>query len=272
MLHVQALKMTFATQGFELVDNMLSAAELALARELAAGLIERHRAGDRAVAAAGVSVVAVTSQHPQRNPGVPAGRYGQEPYLIGDLLSLDIRFARIFAAKALWRWTGKFLGCATDEVVFHFSNLTRKPPLNGPAVGWHRDADNTYFASADRRTLRFLLPLQAMSAINGGTEILPGSHLPDAMQARKDDCASFCPTVAPGSCLALHSGVLHGGAPNRSTRERDVMVVQFGVSTSELRHRASELLSLSGRDAFVELDRQVGSLPNADGSPGGLRA
>jgi ectoine hydroxylase-related dioxygenase (phytanoyl-CoA dioxygenase family) len=140
----------------------------------------------------------------------------------------------LFSAPTLWLWAGKLLDCASEAVVFHLSNLTRKPAGNGPAIVWHRDARNTYCAAADHRTLRFLLPLQPMSAVNGGTEIVAGSHLPGAAQTADDTHLICCPPVSPGDCLALHSEVLHGGAPNRGTSERDVIVIQFGVAGSTL--------------------------------------
>jgi Phytanoyl-CoA dioxygenase (PhyH) len=251
--------MTFSRQGFTVISNVLSESELVLARELVAHLVERHRAGDQAVVAESVSVAAITSQYPQRNPGVVSSQVEQEPYIIGNLVSLDPRFAKIFSVEALWVWAGELLGCASEDVVFHFSNVTRKPSFKGPAVGWHRDADNIYFAALDRRTLRFLLPLQPMSKVNGGTEVVAGSHLPDAAaQTVESGSLVCCPSVVPGSCLVLHSEVLHGGVPNRSSTERDVIVLQFGVATSELRHQGDEVLSLSDRKAFL---RFSGSSP-----------
>lgn len=243
--------MTFALQGYAVINEMLSEPDLLLARELVARLIERHRRGDPAVITESVSVATVTRQHPQRNPDIDSRQVEDEPFIIGNLVSLDSRFARLFSIDALWSTAAKFLACTPREVVFHFSNITRKPPLKGPAVGWHRDADNTYCASTDHRALRLLLPLQQMSVNNGGTKIVAASHLPGATQTANDENFICNPTVAPRSCLVLHSEVLHGGSPNRSAAERDVIVIQFGVITSELQHRANELLSLSSRESFM---------------------
>ncbi len=244
--------MPFASQGFAVMNDVLPGPELSLARELVSRLIARHRSGEEAVISMGVSVATVTNQHPQRNPGVVAGQWQLEPYIIGNLVSLDVRFAALFSAQSIWLCAADLLSCLQEQVVFHFSNITRKPPLAGPAVGWHRDAHNTYFASSDRRTVRLLLPLQPMNETNGGTEVVAGSHLSRA----EPEGPVCCPQVSPGSCLALHSEVLHGGAPNRSASERDVIVLQFGVVTSELQHRAAELLSLSAREDIVRFSRE----------------
>ncbi len=247
----QINEMTFAQQGFAVISNVLCEPDLISAREMVAELVERHRSADPAVVAESVSVGAVTKQHPHLNPGIASCQVNDEPYIIGNLVSLDPRFASLFSSEALWCAAANLLACSREDVVFHFSNVTRKPALKGSGVGWHRDSCNTYFASSDRRTLRLLLPLQPMSKVNGGTEIVAGSHLPGTSLTANDEGFIRCPLIAPGSCLALHPEVLHGGSPNRSVAERDVIVFQFGVVTSELQHRANETLSLSGRDGFM---------------------
>ncbi len=249
------INMTFAQQGFAIIDDLLAATELVLARELVAGLIARYRSGDQAVIAESISLASITDRHPQRNPGIVSKQVAREPYIIGNLISLDSRFARIFAAELLWYWASRLLSCSQEAVVFHFSNITRKPSLTGPAISWHRDRDNTYFASSDYRMLRFLLPMQPMSQINGGTEIIAGSHLSDITWTDVEKSEICYPTVNPGSCLVLHAGVLHGGSPNRSTTERDVIVLQFGVATSALRYQADEALSLFDRETFIHFSK-----------------
>lgn len=162
------------------VDNVFSPPQRVLASKLVTGLIEQHRTGNQAVVAESVSLALLTCQYPQRNPGIDSDEVEGEPDIIGNLVSLDSRFAKIFSVRVLWARAGEVLDCAPQKVVFHFSNITRKPAFKGPAVSWHRDADNTYFASVGGRTLRFLLPLQLMSKITGGPEIVMGYHLSGA--------------------------------------------------------------------------------------------
>ncbi|WP_074302234.1 MULTISPECIES: phytanoyl-CoA dioxygenase family protein [Paraburkholderia] len=85
-----------------------------------------------------------------------------------------------------------------------------------------------------------------MSASNGGTGVVPGSHLV------KDDSTddAIWPTVFAGTGLAIHSATLHGSSPNRSEQERDIIVIQFGWSRSCLRSRAQDVLSLASLDDF----------------------
>ena len=90
-----------------------------------------------------------------------------------------------------------------------------------------------------------------MSARNGGTAVVPGSHI----QTDTPVETALYPDVAPGSCLALHSATLHGGSPNRSEQERDVIVIQFGLCSSILRCQADETLSLSTREDLLAFYR-----------------
>lgn len=242
---------SFATQGYAVVPSVVRDIELALARELADSLIARYRQCEAAVLSVGVSIGDAGQRHPQRNPDIDLQQWLHEPFIIGDLLALEPRFARLFSQQSIWNCVAELLGCAPSELLFHFGNLTRKPGESGPAIGWHRDAENTYFASEDGRTVRLLIPLQHMSVANGGTAVVPRSHL--EADATTDN--AFCPQVPPGGCLAIHSATLHGGTPNRSGQERDVIVMQFGLRTSTLRCQAPERSALSTQEELLVLCR-----------------
>lgn len=237
----------FAYDGYLVIPELICEQEQAFARELVNDLVDRYRGGDPTAISAGVTISEVSRQHPQRNPGIPPDRWKREPFIIGDLLALEPRFARLLSQESIWTCVGELLECASSDLLFHFCNLTRKPSEVGPAIGWHRDADNKYFASHDGRTLRLLIPLQFMSVRNGGTAVIPGSHI----QTDAPVETALYPDVAPGACLALHSATLHGGSPNRSEHERDVIVIQFGLCSSTLRYQANETLSLSTRNDLL---------------------
>jgi ectoine hydroxylase-related dioxygenase (phytanoyl-CoA dioxygenase family) len=245
--------MQFANTGYEVVPHILSSDELALAAQIIQNLIERHRTSDASMLATSVSIADVTRQYPDRNPGVVAVSVEKEPYIIGDLIELDARFGCLLANAALWQLAARCLACAFDEVVYHFANITRKPPGVGPAVGWHRDAENRYFASSDDRTVRILLPIQAMSEANGGTAVVPQSHLDAAGNNVTPPQDIVHPTVEAGAALVIHAKLLHGGQPNRSDSERDIIVVQFGVSTSSQRFGVAETMSLQKWPQFAAL-------------------
>ena len=237
----------FASQGYAVITGLLDDNGLASARTLVDRVVSQHRAGAATHLACGVSIADVTRQHPGRNPDIDPQAWPHEPFIISDLIALDGGFAALFHTESLWRCAARLLECEPADVVFHFCNLTRKPRGIGPAVGWHRDAGNQYFASEDNRTLRLLLPLQGMRADNGATAVVPGSHVDPG--AAVDN--ALIPDVPAGAGLALHAAVLHGGSPNRSGQDRDVIVIQFGVRGSTLSHQADEALALAGREAFA---------------------
>lgn len=237
----------YEANGFLVIPRVLNNHDVLLADKLVQSLVFRHRAKDIAVTSASVSIGASAKMHPARNMGVDLRELDCEPFIIGDLIRLQPAFAKIIARPNIWYVAACLLKVKVDELVFHFANITRKPAMIGPALGMHRDADNKYYASADRQTIRLLFPMQLMTSENGGTEILAGSHIKN-----NDTFSSEFPTVSAGSCLALHSEVIHGGIANRSKIERDVIVIQFGLRDSTLTYSADEMMSRSTRVKFIE--------------------
>jgi hypothetical protein len=236
----------YSVHGYTLVPAIFDSAGLHTLQQLANGLVTRHRSGDPKVCANTLSIAAAFRSQPERNPGIEPAQWEREPFIISDLVAIEPRFATLFANDRMWYSVAEMLECSVADVVFHFCNLTRKPPMAGPAISWHRDAKNTYFAAEDGRTLRLLIPLQSMSTSNGGTGVVPGSH-------RDKDAGidnAIWPTVCAGSGLAIHSETLHGGSPNRSGQERDIIVIQFGWRSSCLRFRAQDVLSLASLESF----------------------
>jgi ectoine hydroxylase-related dioxygenase (phytanoyl-CoA dioxygenase family) len=234
----------FDATGYAVVPDVLPPDLLAIAAVAADELLHRCRAGDPAVTGDTVEVSEVTARFPARNPGVDPRSVPAEPFIVGDLLRHDRRFAQALFAPRLWQLAAACLQVDVGRTVFHFGNLTVKPAHVGPAVGWHRDAENTYFASAQARTVRVLLPLDAMSAANGGTACAAGSHLrPSERNPLTFDL--HYPAVPAGAALVLHARLLHGGEPNRSALPRRVLVVQFGVRGDALAYSANEVGALA---------------------------
>ncbi|MGS0896997.1 phytanoyl-CoA dioxygenase family protein [Burkholderia stagnalis] len=242
-----SLEATFAADGFAVVPALFDRAELAYLGQLVNDVVDRHRQRDEKVLADAVSVRQACGAAPQRDLGGAPDRWATEPYIIGNLIAHEPRFALLLARPALWHTASRFLQCDRSDVVFHFSNITRKPSMADTAINWHRDAGNRYFSTEDDRTLRVLIPLQPMSADNGGTRIVPGSHVCERLATD----AAVCPAVPAGAGLVLHSTVLHGGERNRSRRDRDVLIVQFGHGRSALRVRADEMLALAAHADFA---------------------
>ena len=241
--------MSYATDGFEIARQVLDPDTIAGLKAAADGLAERFRRGDRALMQAAVTLADLTTSKPDRNPGVLPETVMQEPFIIGNLLAHDRRFVALLQSPAPWDLAATAIGTGRDRLVFHFSNLTLKPPHVGPAIAWHRDVTNTYFLPADGNLVRLLVPLDAMSEENGGTGILPGSHMLDD-EAATVRCKSLdpqeCtwPALEAGDVLITHPRVIHGGPPNRSDKPRALLVLQFGLQGADLLHVTQEFASL----------------------------
>ena len=240
--------------GYQVFNAALPKTWLTQAHAAAASAIQRYRETEPVTHANGVSLGEFAQASPHRNPGVDGSAFLNEPYIIGDLLAVDRRFGPLLSEPALWSIAASLLDVELRHVVFHYSNLTRKPAGIGPSISWHRDAETTYFCPDDDRFLRLLIPLQGMSQENGGTAVMPGSHLNKIEKNELDGSAVIYPSLAAGDVLAIHPQLLHGGEPNRSSKERDVLIVQFGVSGAGFRYQETmELGSLHTRDTFIAL-------------------
>ena len=84
--------------------------------------------------------------------------------------------------------------------------------------------------------------MQKVSVSNGGTGAVPGSHLISDAEALEregipeSDMGSIYPVLGSGDVLAIHSKTIHGGGPNRSRRNRDLLAIQFGIRGVALLH------------------------------------
>lgn len=177
---------------------------------------------------------------PQQNPGVNPAEVPTEPYLLSDLPPLSPALKALADAPALWAFAREML--ETDDIVRHFSNVTRKAAKVGPNLSWHRDYPNGYIcpkASAD--FFRVLIPLERMDEENGCTLAIPHSHfLTDEealLKPKEADYTTAIPLIAEaGTAIAIHPKLLHGGNENRSARHRNLVVIQFARRTREFLH------------------------------------
>jgi hypothetical protein len=218
----------------------------------------RFRNGEPGIADWGVALSDYIRSHPERSPGIPPEAVANEPYILGNIAAIGPAFRRFLSHDGLWTLSARLLEVPADHVVYHYGQVLRKPAHIGPALGWHRDYGNTYISTDGPFFVRLLVPLQRMSAGNGGTGVVPGSHVIDDEAARasegapQSDEGAVYPVLAPGDVLAIHSKVVHGGRPNRTSRNRDLAAVQFGVRGAPMLHTfEGEYLSLRSRTDFA---------------------
>lgn len=176
-----------------------------------------------------------------RNPGVPANSVSEHPFLLTNLTLLSSALEALVLFPGLWAAAREVL--KDMNVVCHFSNITRKPAKVGPNISWHRDYPNGYVCPRHSSDFcRFLIPLEKMDEDNGCTLAVPNSHfLSDEealLESKEADLSVAVPLIAEaGTAIAIHPKLLHGGRGNRSSRNRNLVVVQFGRHAAEFLHR-----------------------------------
>jgi hypothetical protein len=258
----------FEDDGFEVFVKQLDPGHLINLKDVVDRVCDRFRAENPDCLANCVALADYTRQHPERNPGVDPDVLKSEPYILGNLIGLDPAFCDFLSDDALWHLAARLLQVDTAEVVYHYAQVIRKPALVGPALSWHRDYANSYVSTDGPHFIRLLIPLQESAEENGGTCVVPKSHaISDEEALRREGMeengdGSVCPHLSSGDVLAIHSKLVHGGNPNRSKRDRDVLAVQFAVQSARILHSAKdfEALTLCSRNEmlrFASRERQT---------------
>ncbi|KEQ18415.1 phytanoyl-CoA dioxygenase family protein [Endozoicomonas numazuensis] len=195
----------------------------------------------------------------------------EEPYLIGEPVELSSTFAMLIINPDLWDIASAILG--DDEVVYHFSNVTRKLANNDPSLSWHRDFPNQYICPEHSdHFFRLLLPLEDIQPAHTCTRIIANSHtLSDERAIREhkkqpldvnNHEQSISLELKPGQAVAIHPKLIHGGQVNRSPLDRNLMVIQFGLPTHHwLYHEEPSMLTGLNQTEILEmLDTNINPL------------
>ncbi|MEO6846233.1 MAG: phytanoyl-CoA dioxygenase family protein [Chthoniobacterales bacterium] len=237
--------MEFHDIGYQVFRNLIPLHIRSSAQEAVEKVCESIRTKE--VVPSGV--VYVSELKPHRNPGVDNTQAERVPFILGELPALSGCFKEFILQESLWALAAEILG--SEDIVYHFSNVTRKPAYLGPNISWHRDYPNKYICPKDSRIfLRMLIPLEGMTKENGCTDAIAGSHLiSDDAAIVEDERKSFAiddPISLEGSAgdvIVIHPKLLHGGRENRSSRERNLVVIQFGIKTDDYLYLDQELYS-----------------------------
>lgn len=140
-------------------------------------------------------------------------------------------------------------------VRFQTSKLNMKPAGNGSAVEWHQDW--AFYPHTNDDLVAVGIMLDDVDSSNGPLCVLPGSH----RGAIQDHHANgfFCGAIDPiessidfsaaveligpaGSMTFHHVRAVHGSAPNRSARSRNLLLFQFAaVDAFPLVHPVDDL-------------------------------
>jgi phytanoyl-CoA hydroxylase len=183
--------------------------------------------------------------------GVSTEQVGDAIFIIGDLPSFDAAFLDLIAAPNMIDLVKQVLG--TEDIRYHFSNVTMKQAHVGSSISWHRDYPNRYICPKHASFVRAMICLDGMTEATGATEFLLGSHLisDEAATAARASDETSCWTreiavCGAGSVVLIHPKVIHGGGANRSTRHRRNIVIQWGVASDPIGKETTSAETLAG--------------------------
>src|ERR1051326_922802 len=117
----------------------------------------------------------------------------------------------------------------SGEFAFHNYKCIIKAARVSSVMRWHRDLP--YLEHSSPNLITAMLCLDEMTAANGATVVIPGSHriaheevTPADMDVPEEKIPAAAERVTvccpAGSAVLFHVNLLHGGGPNRSPGHR----------------------------------------------------
>ena len=203
------------------------------------------------------SCVFERDQPREKRGGVEVGDDETAVFIVGDAPRFCPKLLPAILNEKLLDLVYDILG--TREIVTHFANITSKAARIGSGINWHRDYPNKFISPISPDMVRTMICIDGMSAENGATTFLRGSHrtpnLPaSSLQTTAKNIVSA--TCEPGGITAIHPLVLHGGPPNFSSLPRRNIVVQW--SRKDVPLATSNTESITGK-TVQELHAMAGS-------------
>lgn len=188
---------SMASRGFSILPGMLDAATCERLRERLADAIAAYQPG--------------------------ATEQGQhDRYLIHDLLCRDRMFAALLEDSRLQQVLEPLLGASWIMYAFTSSSL---PPHEGN-YGSRIHVDSPRFVPSYAFNIGVMWTLDAFTAANGATRLLPASHLtetaptPDDFEKRCVE--AICP---PGSLIVFHGRTFHRAGVNATDGWRHALTM-----------------------------------------------
>lgn len=235
-LHLTAAQCeAFWRDGYLVVENALTAQELgALQREFD-GWVTDSRQHDKpwGIIADGRPRFDLEPGHSAEKPAL---RRVNSPTEISD------NYDRVMSQSRVPMLIADLIG---PNIKFHHAKINSKLPGAATMVKWHQDFPFTPHSNDDLVTA--LIFVDDVTAENGPLEVLPGSHKGPLHELWHD--GRFTGAVDPkleadmragahqakgpaGSVCFMHTRLLHGSAPNRSTRPRTLFICVYSAEDS----------------------------------------
>lgn len=219
----QEQKDFYATQGYLMVENVVTPDELARLRAITHALLEDSRA-----VSASDDRFDLDAGHGPDSPRLTRIKlpHRQHPY-----------FWDLLRNSGITRVLNDLLGPDTTLLT---SKLNTKAPGGGRAVEWHQDW--AFYPHTNDDLLAFGLMLEDVDEANGPLMVIPGTHRGPVLShhangvfagAIDPDDPLFQPDKAvtltgkAGSMTVHHARILHGSAPNMSDRNRMILFYEI---------------------------------------------
>ena len=215
----------YEEQGYLVVANVLSGSELDEVRRELAELVDK---------ASGVTENdAVYDLEDSHTRAAPKVRRIKEPHAVMPSVAALVRHPRLIEILS------QLIG---PGVRFQTSKLNTKCAGDGSAVEWHQDW--AFYPHTNDDLVAVGIMLDDVDETNGPLCVVPGSHRGvihdhhangffcgaiDPIESRIDFSSAVALTGAAGSMTLHHVRAVHGSAPNRSARSRNLLLFQFAA-------------------------------------------
>jgi ectoine hydroxylase-related dioxygenase (phytanoyl-CoA dioxygenase family) len=116
--------------------------------------------------------------------------------------------------------------------IIHNYNLIRLTPnykSNMLGHDWHRDI--YFFGPGIRTAVNVIIPLQSVNEINGGTMVIPKSHLKEKIPNDEEiNKNKFTPNLDLGDILLVDASCYHSAGVNKTDQTRTIIVLKYTLS------------------------------------------
>jgi ectoine hydroxylase-related dioxygenase (phytanoyl-CoA dioxygenase family) len=212
-------KSFYEDNGYLLVEDVVSPAQLAKLQSITYDLIEKSRAITESD-----EIYDLDEGHTSQTPRLTRIKlpHKQDPY-----------YWEILKNSGVTQVLNHLLGKDTTLIT---SKLNTKAPSGGSAVEWHQDW--AFYPHTNDDLLAFGLMLEDVTLDNGPLMVIPGTHKGPLLSHKNKDM--FCGAISAddplfkaeqavtlsgkaGSMTIHHARTLHGSAPNLSDRNRLIL-------------------------------------------------
>ncbi len=214
----------YRRDGFVVIDNVLSSAEVETLRRVTDDLVEASRQVREHDA--------VYDLEPSHSPAEPRVRRIKHPHKVHPAYAATMRHPRILAALRV---------LMHPSVRFDISKLNLKAPGYGAAVEWHQDW--AFYPHTNDDLAAVGVMMDDMRLENGPLLCIPGSHrgpVHDHHDPQGYFCGAMDPTRAEvdyasavpclgraGSISIHHARTVHGSAVNSSAHPRRLLLLEY---------------------------------------------